>query len=189
MAKKTKRCRICSNWKWKLTRKEKNNCYQAYKKAKAMQASSKGLNSSEITTLLSSTRNFIGVYAQDEIKNLSVSQYPSFLIINLDSISFGGSHWIAVGIFKAHIEIFDSLGFNIFNWPHIPCDLLNFLLKFSVGRKVLVSKRLQSDNSTLCGLYCVFYVLARITLRFSFIQNLFSDNLTRNDKVLINLLK
>ena len=189
MAQKTTRFRIRSNWKRKLTKQEKSNCIKTHQKAKQMQASSKGLTSDEITYFLGSTRNFLGVYAQDEIKNLSVSQYPSFLIINLDSSSSKGSHWIAAGIFRTHLEIFDSLGFNIFTWPHIPCDLLRFLLKFSVGRQVLVSKRLQSDSSTLCGIYCVFFILARITLRFKQIQDIFTANLQQNDKILINFLK
>ena len=189
MAKKANRSRNTSGWKRKLAQQEKNNCFQAYQKAKTMQASPQGINSNDITTILKGTRNFIGVYAQDEIKNLSISKFPSYLIINLDSRFSKGSHWLAVGIFRDHIEIFDSLGFNIFAWPKIPCHLLNFLLKFSVGRNVIVSKRLQSDESNMCGLYCIFFILAKISLRFSQIQRLFCSNFRQNDKILIKLLK
>ena len=186
MAHKTKR-RLHSNWKRKLTKQEKNNCIKAYQKIKECKETSQGLNSVEILSILNMTRFFIGVYAQNQVTSLSISAYPSFLIVNLDSQNLPGSHWIAIGIFSNHLEIFDPLGFNIFTWPHIPCELLSFLLKFSVGRKVVISDQIQSKNSTLCGFYCIFYILCRNTLQLPQLQRLFTTKLYKNDKKLIHL--
>ena len=186
MAIKTKQ-RSTTNWKRKLTKQEKNNCFKAYKKIKESKEAAKGVTSTQITSILSSTRYFIGVYAQDQVSSITISAYPSYLIVNLDSRKLPGSHWIAVGVFANKLEIFDPLGFDIFTWPHIPCELLSFLLKFSVGRSVKVSKQIQSSKSVLCGFFCIFYVLCRNVHRLSQLQKLFSNKLYKNDKKLIQL--
>ena len=97
-----------------------------------------------ITTSLKCTPNFIGCFAQDELENLTITSFPSFLIVNIDSSESQGSHWIAIGIFTERIEIFDSLGFDIFNWTQVPCTLLTFLHRLSVSRRVFTVPRVQT---------------------------------------------
>ena len=182
---KTERNR--SNWRRKLNQEEKNNCERITKKAKVFKKTSRGLSTRLLTRFLSHTRNFLGVYAQDQLSNLTLSSYPAYLIVNLDSSQFEGSHWISIGLFSNRLEIFDSLGFNIFSWREIPCSLLNFLLKFSVGRKVVTNTKIQSDMSKLCGFYCLFYVLARNVMSFKKIKAYFTTDLKQNDKLIIKL--
>ena len=146
----------------------------------------KSLTTKKILTLLNSFDNFAGCMAEDETQFLRVQSFPSFYIINIDKSILKGSHWIAIGIFQEQIEIFDTLGFRIFNWQHVPCTLLKFLHKLSVTRKVVVSKRIQSQNSNLCGFYCIFYILLRPSKSLNSIQSFFSTNFSTNDLKLIN---
>ena len=187
MGKQGNKRKVLSNWRRQLTKKEKNSCRKIKEKAKVCQKASRGVSSRLLTTYLAGTDHFIGVFAEDELSKTTVSAFPSLFIVNLDSKKLPGSHWIAIGVFSQKIEIFDPLGFDIFSWPRIPCHLLNFLLKFSVGRKVCVSKTIQSESSTLCGFYCAFYILARNFLSFSDIQSKFSSLLQNNDNLLIKL--
>ena len=175
-----------SNWKRKLTKQEKANSCQT-RKAIEKEKNQKGLTTDSISRLLSGSRNFIGVYAEDELKNLVITSFPSFLICNIDLSSQPGSHWIALGIFRNTIEIFDSSGFKIFLWSRVPCHLLNFIHKLSLTRQILVSKRLQSKKSTLCGFYCIFYILARNCITLNQLQSFFSAKLVRNDLVIKHL--
>ena len=174
------------DWKRKLTKQEKINCRQAAKEIQKTE-NQKGLTTETLARLLSGTRNFIGVYAEDELNTLIITSFPSFLICNIDSSSQPGSHWIALGIFRHTIEIFDSSGFKIFLWSRVPCHLLNFIHKLSLTRQVLVSNRLQSMKSTLCGFFSVFYVLARNCITLSQINTLFTKRLAQNDLIIKNI--
>ena len=174
------------NWKRKLTKQEKANLYKTRQEIKK-EKNQKGLTTDTLSHLLTGTRNFIGIYAEDELQNLIITSFPSFLVCNIDKSSQPGSHWIALGIFRQKIEVYDSSGFKFFLWSRVPCHLLNFIHKLSLTRRVLVSKRIQSFKSTLCGFYCIFYVLARNCVTFEKLQSFFSAKLVRNDSVIKNL--
>ena len=175
---------------WKFAKQEKNKCLKAriQKRIKKAIKKKSGLTSTILSATLNCSRNFIGCYAEDEVDQLSFGSLPCFLIVNLDSSNMEGSHWIAIGIFQSYIEIFDSLGFDLFNWPRIPTRLLNFLCRLSITREVHVSNRFQSDSSTLCGLYAVFYIKYRPNFSFSFLENIFTSDYTLNDSFLIKSL-
>ena len=172
-----------SSWKRKLTKQEKANCRQAATEIQEIE-NQKGLTTLVLSQLLTRTRNFIGVYAEDELKYLKVTSFPSFLVCNIDKSSDPGSHWIALGIFRHTLEVFDSTGFKIFSWSRVPCHLLNFIHKLSLTRKVFVSNRLQSIKSTLCGFFCVLYILARNCITLHQIHSLFSKRLAQNDLII-----
>ena len=174
------------NWKRKLTKKEKTIGHQIGIEIQKKK-NQKGLRASKIIKLLSSLPNFIGVYAEDELKTITISSFPSLLICNTDTLSLPGSHWIAIGVFKNTVEIFDPGGFRLFLLPRIPCHLLTFIHKLSVTRTIRISNLIQSDSSALCGFYCMFYVLARTSLSFKKIQSFFSSRLARNDSILKSL--
>ena len=176
---------------WELAKQETSNCHKAFaKEIKSVQKEKKGINGDFITSSLACSPNFIGCFAENQLENLTITSFPSFLIVNIDSSEMTGSHWIAIGIFNEIIEIFDPLGFDIFNWSRVPCHLLDFLHRFSVTRRVQTAPRVQSDSSYLCGFYTIFYVIARKFLSF---ENLFkcfcTQFLSRNDKILYDFFK
>ena len=176
---------------WQLAKQAANNCNKTFtKEIKSVQKERKGLSGDFITSSLACSANFIGCFAENDLKNLTITSFPSFLIANIDSSEMEGSHWIAIGIFNEKIEIFDPLGFDIFNWSQVPCDLLDFLHRLSVTRRVYTLPRVQSDSSYLCGFYSIFYVIARKFLSFEHLSKcFFTKFLSRNDKILYDFFQ
>ena len=175
-------------FKWKrkreLTSKTSFNCSQQVKikikKTKALGS----LNEKTIESILSCQHSFVGCFAADELAH-TIFKSPCFIIVNLDKRTMSGTHWIAIGFFTDKIEIFDPLGFEIFAWPKISCDLLHFLHKYSFSRRIFLSKRIQPRYSNMCGLYCIFYIMSRKNHSFSTVQSIFSSNLLLNDSILL----
>lgn len=155
MVKETNRRRTTSR------KQAKNPCGKTLKEQiQQIKKTKKGLSSEAINRLTNCSPNFIGCFSEDVLPTLTFQQKPCFLIVNLDKTGMPGSHWIALGIFDEKIEVFDSLGFRIFKWPRIPCNLLRFLHCHSTRRKLVISSKLQ-NNTKLCGIYCIHYVLNR----------------------------
>lgn len=173
--------------KWeKIKRKNKYcNLTELKEKIKTCKKTRQGLHRNKILDFLKCAPSFIGCFAEDELEGLSIQSFPSYLIVNVDQSNMSGSHWIAIGIFRDTIEIFDSLGLQLFNWSRIPCQLLSFLHYFAQSRDVISLKRIQSDTSTLCGFYCILYVVYRPFSTFSRLQKLFGPKFSANDSILI----
>ena len=93
---------------------------------KKMFETKKGLREKTILRLGKCLPSFLGCFAENELASLKLQTFPCFLISNIDTRNMKGSHWIGLGIFKDRVEIFDTLGFNVFNWSRVPCSLLNF---------------------------------------------------------------
>ena len=155
---------------------------QKIKKAKKYRTA---IKASEINKLLKCCPNFIGCYAENELKELTLKKSPCFLIVNVDSSELDGSHWIALGLFQDRLEVIDPLGFTIFNWTRVPCGLMNFCHRFGAHRKIIVSKRVQHKDSTLCGFFCIYYVIHRQLFTLHRIMQIFCSDLTKNDIHLI----
>ena len=175
---------------WKLGKQAARRCSQNFKTK--IKEKTKKLNAKFITSTLKCSPFFIGCYAENQLKSLTITHFPCFMIVNIDSSDMNGSHWLAIGLFAEKIEIFDPLGFTIFNWARVPCDLLDFLHRMSVSREVRVSPRIQSDTSNLCGFYCIFYIILR---RFTLLRKIVScftttfSKMAENDNVLIKFFK
>ena len=177
--------------KRKFSEQETGDCFKSFaRKVQEIEKTNVNITADFITSSLNCSPNFIGCYAEDQVENLKITSFPCFLIVNIDSSELPGSHWIGLGVFQNKIEIFDPLGFNIFNWSRIPCGLLNFLHTLSVSKTVVVNPRIQSDESNLCGLFSIFYVLKRAKQSFVEVFEPFDlKNLEMNDCILFNLLK
>ena len=143
------------------------------KAIKKTQKEKTGLSKYGLLKLLRKTKNFVGVFAEDELRNLSLTLFPSFFVVNLDSSYMHGSHWLAIRISNKSIEIFDPLGFEILGWPRIPCNLLKFVKRWAVHRKTFISPILQPKESFLCGFYCILFIICRNFISFSEILNQF----------------
>ena len=176
-----------SNRRRKLKQQDKTSCdlTQIKKAIKKTQKSQKGLDETFIRTYLKCIPSFIGCYAENELEHFTVHSFPCFLIVNLDSSDMVGSHWIALGIFKTKLEIFDSLGFQLLKWPRIPCSLLKFLHRMTASRKLKVLKRIQSKKSNLCGYFSIFYVVFRSLYTFDTLASNFVSDLSKNDAILL----
>jgi len=147
-----------------------------------------GITACSINCILSDTPNFLGCFSQDELSTLTLCSLPVYLIVNFDHSHSSGTHWIALRISKRYLEIFDPLGFNALRWPNIPHFLLDFLHKFSIHRCIRISKEIQPYASTLCGFYCIYFVLFRSFHTFVDCNTMFSNQLHKNDKILTNFI-
>ena len=177
--------------KRKLGEQKTGNCFKSFaRKIQEIEEKNVNITADFIRSSLNCSPNFIGCFAEDQVENLKVTSFPCFLIVNIDSSELPGSHWIGLGLFHDKIEIFDPLGFNIFNWSRIPCNLLNFLHNLSVSKTVAINPRIQSDKSKLCGIFSIFYVLKRAKQSFSEVFAPFDlIDLEINDCILLDLLK
>ena len=190
-----------SNWKRKIDRKTgrkrrtsiksilRATCYyrKMQKAIKKAQKTKTGISRLGILKHLQFTKDFIGVYAEDQVSNLSITTFPSSLIINIDPSHMRGSHWLAIRISRSSLEIFDPLGFQILSWPRIPCHLLNFLRRWSSHRKTIISPVIQSHSSVLCGFYCIAYIVCRQVFSFNEFLKFFKTP-EQNDNLLLNVL-
>ena len=170
----------------KQTKTGSNN-QKTKEKIQKMFKTKKALKCLDILSTLSLSPHFIGCFAQNSLLKLSLC-YPCFLIVNIDSKGEKGSHWLALRIDDKTCEIFDPLGFEIFNWKSVPCQLLEFVHSHSKDKKILIGPRIQSDFSEICALYCCFYVFYRNFNSFKTISSLFSSRLSENDQRLKLLL-
>ena len=164
---------------------------EIYRKIQLAHKNKTGLNTCEIDCFLYNLPNYLGCFSQDALANLAIRSLPVSLIVNLDTSSMAGSHWIALVIRKRTIEVFDPFGFNFQKWPPVTSRILiDFLHKFALRRRVFISRDIQSVNSTLCGFYCIFFLYFRLTHSFRDCTNYFSvTNLDINDDILVDSFK
>ena len=159
-------------------------CNRRIKKALSKaKKTTKGLSCEKIITLTKCFPRFIGCFAEETLANLKIFTKPVYLMVHIGPRN---GHWIALGIFDNCIEIFDPLGFEIFNWPSVPCSFLNFIHTISTNKKLLIADKVQPDTSHLCGYYCLLYIVKRPLLSFTQIQSLFRKP-SYNDRLLSKL--
>ena len=126
-------------------------------------------------------QHFVGVFPI--VKLPTSMKKRTFLICNLDPSWKGGSHWIT--FFKTatnECEIFDSLGFR----PETVVPYLKFKQKLSLVTSPTV---LQSENSKLCGKFCITFCVERLLnpdLELDhLLEEVFSSDLNKNDEIVI----
>jgi hypothetical protein len=107
-----------------------------------------------------------------------VSSYDSLCcVVNTDPRGKSGKHWICIyiDIKRGTVEYFDSAG------QETPPSILRFITETAIeltrltGKKYMdiqvTSMQHQMEN-TECGLYCLFYILARLVhIPYSFFQH------------------
>ena len=187
MGTKTKWKRNSKGGKFKKSTRINNYYKETKAKIKKIFKTSKNrVKCLEILSTLSKSPHFIGCFSQDDLVKLELS-YPCYMIVNIDSRGEPGSHWLALRLDTKRIEIFDPLGFEIFNWKSVPCKLLEFVHDHASNKKLIISPRIQPDSSSKCALYCIFYIFYRNFNSLKRLCSLFSKSLHENDDRL-NLL-
>ena len=112
-----------------------------------------GLQAGKIECLLSRLMDnvwWLGVFACDELPDLTREIRPWCLILNTDPKDKPGTHWLALYAFSARsIELLDSFGFSPSMYS---LDFLDFFHS---------SYSFQSPNTFVCGHYCIIYIYLR----------------------------
>ena len=188
---KTKEKKRESSW----GRKIKKKTVPYIKNRKAFErcfkkAQKEGLSSRDLLKCLHSVPHFLGVFAADELKFILIKKFPIFLIVNLDSSNFPGSHWISIRIGTKFVEVFDSLGFRSELWDRYSPIIFHFLKNFAKTHNFLISPIMQMPYTFDCGLFCLYFVVYRQFLSFSALISPFTSDLKFNREFLsANILK
>ena len=127
------------------------------------------------------TRNVVtGVYAANTVPPV-FSKLPAACIINTDPSSRPGEHWIALyQEVPDVIEFFDSFGKDP-SYHKLDLEIL------SNKRIIKQDRKIQSDITTVCGQYCLFFIACRCGGKsFSQIVNVFSNSNINNDIVVLS---
>ena len=99
----------------------------------------------------------LGVFAADRLPKGTLN-YSYGFIANTDIHSSVGQHWCAFyGDGDGHVEFFDSYGRS----PNSNSVYFVRWLDTYAKSIEINDKQLQSDNSTLCGLYCILFLRQR----------------------------
>ena len=167
---------------WKLGKQKAQSCYPDIKlEIEKAKSKNQGLSSKKIKKILNCAKYFTGCFASDQLDKLSISSFPIFIIVNTDRSYGQGIHWIAMYITKRKIELFDSLG--LIHRKLLPKGILNFIHRLCVSRKFKCNRRIQPDNSFLCGFYCIFFIILRQFTNYKSILSIY-NNENENDKIL-----
>ena len=90
---------------------------------------------------------WLGVFARDELPDLTREIRPWCLILNNDTKDKPGTHWLALYAPSARsIKLFDSFGFYPSMYSFDSLDPLHS------------SYSLQSPSTSVCGHYCIVYI-------------------------------
>ena len=118
------------------------------------------MNSKQLRWILTNdkvtSRNFMGVYALDEIKHIKqILSFPSAYVFNLDPSYKPGVHWVAVCIDrKGRPEYFDSFG------RPSPREIKDLLCTYAESWNYNYAP-VQDLYSTTCEQFVVFYIYQR----------------------------
>ena len=125
-----------------------------------------------------------GVFAADTLPR-RIEKYPAILVANTDCSHLPGTHWVAMAI-DCHGRgiFFDSYGRS----PTVPSHR-QFMQRNCTTWKSSPA-RLQSIGTTVCGHYCVTFLLHwahRFTLH-NFLD-FFTSDTEKNDRTVVELMK
>ena len=155
-------------------------------KEKIKKVKKEKINSLFLSQCLNHVPNFLGTFAQNELQNIRHIHIPASLIVNIDYSDQPGSHWLAVHVSNEGVEIFDSLGFDSRFYTNSTNIIVQFIDKYSFNRHLATSPVLQPSSSTLCGLYCIYFILMRQFYSFQQCLSRFGSKLSRNDERLLH---
>lgn len=139
------------------------------------------LSNKEIDIILKNYKRFGGCYSKDNLPELKTNYY---YIINLeDSDAGSGTHWTCLYMKDDDFGIY----FDPMSYP--PPKNLDDMITTILWNPV----QIQDINSTACGYYCIVFIKISYNMdnkikSLSFINDLFSNNTKKNDKILLELL-
>ena len=75
------------------------------------------------------------------------------MIVNASNSDQPGTHWLLFAQAGGQIFFADPLGRSLHNYPHV---YKNMRRSIHEEHQILMNKPIQSANSVLCGLYCIY---------------------------------
>lgn len=130
------------------------------------------------------SKKFCGVFPSDKLPQM-IDKYPCGFVANTDPSSEPGTHWVAFYFSSEQKgEFFDSYGQS----PHYYKNSFGDFLKSHKWE--FNTRKLQSDWSDVCGLYCIFYLSHRARGHsMNKIVQLFTNDTMLNDAKVSQFVK
>lgn len=127
---------------------------------------------------------FIGIFASNQL-NHTVRKKPTAMIVNTDPTTRPGQHWVAMYFdTNGTVDYFDSYGLTLY----VP-EFIKFMNRNSI-RINYNNVRLQSSESEVCGIYCLYFLYFRVR-NFSMSNIVHRFNLSdflHNDKMVCKFI-
>jgi hypothetical protein len=113
------------------------------------------METQEVNHLLRKVLSFKGTFARDRMPK--IGKRPISFVINTDSSSEPGEHWVAIILLaNGRGEFFDSFGL-----PPLHEDFVNYLTNNAPNGWIWNNLALQAATEKSCGLFCIEYIKAR----------------------------
>lgn len=107
--------------------------------------------------LLPTNIKVLGVHPADEVPTIPNLAHNYCFVLNTDPAHQPGRHWLAFHYNGRDLEYFDSYGEELDTYPHVSASIrASGLTCVRVNTATL-----QSLMSTVCGHWCVFFLLWR----------------------------
>lgn len=136
------------------------------------------MDSQQILSEFKNEKRFIGVFPRNNLPS-NLSSSANALIINTDSSSEPGEHWVAIYIENKKGEYFDSFGL-----PPLHTDFIKFLNN-QCDSWIYNSCTIQHYKSKSCGKFCINFIKTRLKGdSYSKFISKFSVNLKKNEELL-----
>jgi len=138
------------------------------------------MDTRQLSEALKKYDKFNGVFARDQLRNVNF-QSGGF-VINTDTSSQPGEHWVAIFIDKEGlVKYLDSFGL-----PPMHEEILDFLDRVATRNWTYNSQPIQSVLSMSCGFFCYLYLVFRFQgLSMQDFQDFFTNNTRINELLLI----
>ena len=106
---------------------------------------------------------FRGIFLANLAFNTILKRENTFMIVNASNSDQPGTHWLLFAQAGGQIFFADPLGRSLHNYPHV---YKNMRRSIHEGNQILMNNPIQSANSVLCGLYCIYVAHVIISSKF-----------------------
>ena len=145
------------------------------------------LKTTDIDNKLSQVDGFLGAFAYDEIPQTPMDGFS--MVVNDEPSTEPGSHWIAIVLKDQEFFFIDSYG-RSFKDPMFTDQFRGAMSQLFARSKVICNNiMIQSFLGNTCGQYAVYFICEMVEKSFKNVLSVFTDNLKKNDKFVINYFK
>ena len=142
------------------------------------------INSNEIRAHLDHYKRFRGCFPCNKLPSVG---REGFYVVNHDTSENEGTHWVAISINRNSVYIFDSLALHFTNEY-----ILKFLKRLNKSDYYFNIKKLQSNESNLCGEFVSMYGMTSLMLNYSLTEyiNIFSGfTIKEGENIIIDIYR
>ena len=117
------------------------------------------MNTKQLWTALTlnkvTNQYFDGIFSIDTLSEINTK--PRLIICNTDPSYKAGQHWVLFFFKDNSVDFYDSLGKDI---QECGPEFITFIQNYCNNFKECIG-RTQPNNSSLCGVYCLYYSYAK----------------------------